>query len=156
MAVNWTSLPSGTVGFEGVTLMELNVALLTVNCTEARRAPLKALIVVVPVRLPTVTNPVCGSIVATPGSEEDQVTAFVTTRSPPGLPAPLKKTSTAVYCCVVEGAMSWSEGETRSCLGPACAAIRMEVPSISISNNFEGRGNDRNMRARSRLIRTVA
>src|SRR5260370_17193898 len=116
--------------------MEFSVALLTVNCTETCRTPLTAvMVVVVPGVLPAVTNPVCGSIMATLGSEEDQVTAVVTTRSPPGLPTPLKKASAAVYCCVAEGAMSWSEGVTRSCLGPPCAAARIDVFSIRNSNS---------------------
>src|SRR5260370_5889318 len=125
-----------------MTVREFSVALLTVNCTETRRTPLTAvMVVVVPGVLPPVTNPVCRPIVATLGFEEDQVTAFVTTRSPPGLPMPLKKVSSAAYCCVAEGAMSWSEGATRSCLGPPCAVARIDVFSIrnSNSNDLEDR-----------------
>src|SRR5260370_6559092 len=115
--------------------MEFSVALLTVNCTETRRTPLTAVMVLVPGVLPAVTSPVCRPIVAALGFEEDQVTAVVTTRSPPGLPTPLKKASAAVYGCVAEGAMSWSEGVTRSRLGPACAGARIDVFSIRNSNS---------------------
>jgi hypothetical protein len=79
VAVNCSVCPLATLGFAGVTLIDTNVALVTVNAVLPVRAPKAAAMVVEPTAIEVARPlvPVTLLTVATPALDEDHVTCAV-------------------------------------------------------------------------------